>query len=402
MKAVIAGGGIGGLTAALCLEKFGWDVVVLEQSAELGEVGAGIQISPNAMKVYEALDVDRVLADTTFHPEGIELRMGESGMRLIRAEFSNASAARWGSPYLHVHRADLMSVLESVLNARKPEAIRLGAAVKSYAQDGSGVVVSLTTGEDVCGDILIGADGIHSAVREQMLGPDAPEFTGNVAWRAVVPVERLGQDVPDPVACAWMGRGKHAVTYLLRRGELANLVAVVERDDWTKESWSEPGSREQALSDFKDWHPTITRILEETDGLFRWALFDRKPLLRWTDDQVALIGDAAHPMLPFMAQGAAMAIEDAWALAALVSEAKDLPGALRTYERLRKARASQVQAASRANAKTFHQRTSFGRLKNYGPMWLAGRVAPGIGLQRQDWVYSYDIVKEAAALTAPH
>ena len=229
-----------------------------------------------------------------------------------------------------------------------------------------------------------------------MHGPDKPVFTGNVAWRSVVPVERLGSDVPNPVAGAWMGRGKHAVTYLLRGGKLANLVAVVERDDWTKEGWSQRGSQEEALKDFAEWHPTIARIIAESDELYRWALFDREPLATWTDGRVALMGDAAHPMLPFMAQGAAMAVEDAWAIAALATGAADLERALGRYQKLRLKRASAVQAGSRANAKTFHKRTGFERLKTYGPMWLAGRVAPGIGLTRLDTIYSYNIVSEAS------
>jgi len=391
MKAIVAGGGIGGLTVALCFNHFGWDVEVLEKSSELSEVGAGIQVSPNAMKVFEALGLSEALAERGFRPEAIELRMGMSGMHLIRAPLGEVVEARWGSPYLHIHRADLISVLQAALEARDCD-------VTGYEWDEKSAVAELADGEYVSGDILIGADGIHSAIRTQMHGPDSPVFTGNVAWRSVVPVERLGGDVPNPVAGAWMGRGKHAVTYLLRGGELANLVAVVERDNWTKEGWAEQGRREEALEDFAGWHPTITRLIEESDELFRWALFDRPPLDSWTDGRVAIMGDAAHPMLPFMAQGAAMAIEDAWALAALVSRADNIERALTDYQRLRFGRASGVQAGSRANAKTFHKRTMMGRLQTYGPMWLAGRVSPSIGLVRQDQIYGYDIVTEAAKL----
>ena len=393
-EALIAGGGIGGLTAALCLRAHGWDVTVLEKAPDLAEVGAGLQLSPNAMKVFEALGLDGTLAATGFTPEGIEVRMGESGMRLLHAPLGKTAVDRWGSPYLHIHRADLLDCLAQQLDSRAPGALRLGTAVTRYGQDGAGVTAVLETGETLSGDVLIGADGIHSAIRACMLGPDKPAFTGNVAWRAVVPVDRLGADTPPPVACAWMGRGKHAVTYCLRGGALANLVAVVERDDWTTESWTEAGTREEALADFTGWHPIITRLIEEADGLFRWALFDRPPLTTWTDGRVALMGDAAHPMLPFMAQGAAMAIEDAWAMAACLCGDTDVPGALTAYQARRHARATAVQTGSRANAKTFHQRTALGRLKTYGPMWLAGRIAPSIGLMRQDWVYGYDVVAD--------
>lgn len=390
-KAVIAGGGIGGLTAALCFHHQGWSVEVCEKSLELGEVGAGIQISPNAMKVFEALGLDDALLEVGFRPEGIELRMGESGLRLIHTMLGDAALNRWGSPYLHIHRADLISVLQSALLERAPNAVRLDAAVEKYQCDSDRVTVTLATGDSVTGDLLIGADGIHSAIRTQMLGPDQPRFTGNVAWRSVVPIERLGEHAPDPVACAWMGRGKHAVTYLLRRGKLANLVAVVEREDWTKESWTEPGRREDALRDFAGWHPIVTRLIEESDQLFRWALFDRAPLERWVEDKVAILGDAAHPMLPFMAQGAAMAIEDAWVLAARVAREGPTLTALKSYEKIRFARASGVQSGSRANAGTFHMRTPLQRLTTYGPMWLAGKIVPQALTKRHDRLYGYDV-----------
>ena len=399
MKAVIIGGGIGGLTAALCCQHIGWDVTVLERASELAGMGAGIQISPNAMKVFEALGLSEALDHVGFRPEAIELRMGRSGHRLIRAPLGPTAMARWGAPYLHIHRADLIKVLRTALQARASSALQLGMDVQAYSEEDAGACALMADGTHIAGDVVIGADGIHSGVRRQMIGPDAPVFTGNVAWRAVVPVERLGTDRPDPVAGAWMGRGKHAVTYLLAGGKLANLVAVVERDDWTGESWSERGDRAEALADFAGWHPKVRRILEQADSLYRWALFDRPPLDSWTQGHTTLIGDAAHPMLPFMAQGAAMAIEDGWALAAKLSQQKDnIPAALASFETLRQKRANRIQAGSRSNAKTFHQRSFAGRLVTYGPMWLAGRIAPQIGLARQDPVYGYDIVHEAGAL----
>lgn len=397
MKAIIAGGGIGGLTAALCLVHFGWDVEVLEQSPELGDVGAGIQLSPNAMKVYAALGLVAALERAAFRPEAISLRMGESGMRLLSSALGKKAEVRWGAPYLHCHRADLINVLQEALAETGAASVSLGQSVQAYRQDGDDVSVQLASGEVRQASVLIGADGIHSVIRAQMLGSDSPVFTGNVAWRAVVPVARLGQHAPDPAATAWMGRGKHAVTYLLRGGQLANLVAVVERDDWTMEGWREPGDKAAALADFDGWHPIVTRLLEETDTLYRWALFDRPPLAQWTDGYVALLGDAAHPMLPFMAQGAAMAIEDAWALAAHLSRNENKTDALVAYQAVRHKRASTVQAASRANAKTFHQCTLAGQLKTYGPMWLAGHIWPAIGRMRQDWVYGYDIVSALAS-----
>ena len=397
MKIIVSGAGIGGLTAALCFIQQGAEVTVLERAPELGDVGAGIQVPPNAMKVFENLGLDNELAKIAFRPEAIEARMGRSGLGLFNIPLADAAIARWGAPYLHIHRADYIAVLETALRKQAPSAIQLEAELVSYSQNKTCVTALLVDGTEVTGDVLIGADGIHSPIRENMLGPQAPVFTGNVAWRAVVPIEKLGDLPPRPTACAWMGAGKHCVTYRLRRGELANLVAVVERDNWTaesrSESWVERGTHEEALADFQGWHPTITRILSEATELYRWALFDRAPLQTWIDGRVALLGDAAHPMLPFMAQGAAMAVEDGFVLANELAKANDVRQGLYAYQQKRLKRTAVVQAGSRANAKTFHRRSLATQLATYGPMWLAGKIAPTVIHARQDWLYGHDVTK---------
>ena len=393
MKILISGGGIGGLAAALCFLHHGAEVTVLEQAPELGEVGAGIQIPPNAMKVFAALGLDAALAETAFEPEAIEARMGRSGLELFHIPLGENAVKRWGAPYLHIHRADYISVLAKALRDESPDGLHLGAEIIDYTQTEDAVEVQLADGRRITGDALIGADGIHSPVREQMLGAEKPIFTGNVAWRAVVPMAALGADGPRPTACAWMGPGKHCVTYRLRRGTLANFVGVVERDDWTTESWTERGTREAALADFEGWHPTITRMLGEADALYRWALFDRAPLPQWVNGRVGLLGDAAHPMLPFMAQGAAMAVEDAWVVAREVTQKPSPARGLEAYQHLRQTRTGRVQAGSRANAKTFHKRTWAGQLATYGPMWLAGKFAPMAVHKRQDPLYGYDVTR---------
>ena len=393
MKILISGGGIGGLTAALCFLHHGAEVAVLERAPKLGEVGAGIQIPPNAMKVFAALGLDAALAETAFRPLAIEARMGRSGRELFNIPLAEHAVKRWGAPYLHIHRTDYIAVLAAALRAQSPDALQLGSEVTDYSQTEDTVEVQLADGRRISGDALIGADGIHSPVREQMLGAEKPIFTGNIAWRAVVPMAALGAHAPRPTACVWMGPGKHCVTYRLRRGTLANFVGVVERDDWTTESWTERGTREEALADFADWHPTITRLLGEADRLYRWALFDRAPLPRWVDGRVALLGDAAHPMLPFMAQGAAMAVEDAWVVAREMTQKTSPARGLEAYQHLRQTRASRVQAGSRANAKTFHKRTRLGQLATYGPMWLAGKFAPMALHTRQDLIYGHDVTR---------
>lgn len=391
MKVLIAGAGIGGLSTALCCLHHGLDPLVIERADTLSEVGAGIQIPPNAMRIFNRLGMRDRIARDSFAPDAIEARMGRSGRKLFRIPLQDYAQNRWGAPYLHIHRADYIQALADALLDRAPDALKLARTIQSYERTAQGVTLHCADGQSITGDVLIGADGIHSAIRKQMLGPDQPRFTGNVAWRAVVPMSTLGDLAPPPTACLWMGPNRHAVTYRLRRGELANLVAVVERNDWQDEAWSAQGDTADALADFAGWDPIITRILERADTLYRWALFDRDPLPRWTDGPVALLGDAAHPMLPFLAQGAAMAVEDSWAVAAELAASPDNPpAALRRYQNRRFDRTARVQKGSRANAKTFHKATRRSQLLTYGPIWLAGRIVPTAIHARQDWLYSHD------------
>ncbi len=394
MKVLIAGGGIGGLTTALCCLQRGHEVTVLEQAEALLEIGAGLQLSPNAMQVMQALGLREKLETRAFRPEAGELRMGRSGMKVFSFALADAADKRWNAPYLHIHRADLVSVLSGAIKDYPSGSIELSSKLAGYEQTDNQVTAHLEGGASVQGDVLIGADGIHSVIREHMHGPDAPRFTGNVAWRATVPVERLGEHRPPRTACAWVGRGRHAVTYLLRCGDLANFVGVVETSEPGSETWTQQGDKASAIKDFTGWHPVITTILQQSDTLYRWALYDRAPLERWTDGRVALLGDAAHPMLPFMAQGAAMAIEDAYVLAKHLEDGAAAKDDLIAYQDSRFERTRRVQAASRANSNIFHRKSALTRLATYGPMWLAGRVSPGFYSARQDWIYGHDVTSE--------
>lgn len=391
MRILIAGGGIGGLTAGLAFQKAGHEVVVLEQAPQIAEVGAGLQISPNGMKVLDALGVSARVARDAFRPRAQELRLGRSGLRIFSIPLREASQARWRGEYLHIHRADLIEALQGALRDRAPDALQLGARVSGYQAAGAGVTVQLESGLQVSGDLLVGADGIHSAVRQQMLGPDKPRYTGNAAWRAVVPVSKLGDYPPPETACVWAGKRRHAVTYRLRRGSLANFVGVVESAEAGDESWTAVGAREQALKDFRGWNPVILRIIDEAPLLLRWALYDRPELPKWHDGRAVLLGDACHPMLPFLAQGAVMAIEDAFILAREVSRGAELGASLAAYEAQRKPRASRVQAAARRNAALFHRSNMIYQLGTYGPMWTAGKFLPGAVHGRHDWLYGHDV-----------
>jgi len=325
MRALIAGGGIGGLTAALCLLHHGIDIQVFEQAEALEEVGAGIQLSPNALKVFEALGIGDEIVDRGFLPEFIEARMGLSGRKVFNIPLQETTKVSWGSPYIHIHRADLLDVLKNALNSVSPSLLSLGSKIESYENIANYVTAITSGGDRFTGDLLIGADGIHSNMREQMLGQSKPDYTGNKAWRFVVPTHLVKGEKPNPSACVWMGPGRHAVTYYLREGELINFVGVVEESESGSENWFQKGVKSDVLADFKGWHPVISNIIEaaKPDAIFKWGLYDRNPLPKWTDRRVALLGDACHPMLPFLAQGAAMAIEDSWSMARSLVESKD-------------------------------------------------------------------------------
>lgn len=392
LNCLIAGGGIGGLTTALCLHHFGHKVSMFEQSDEISEVGAGLQISPNGMKVFEKLGLADALLQKGFQPEALEMRQGQTGHTIFTIPLDHAALKRWGAPYLHIHRADLVEVLKTALIKRAPDSLHIGKTVSGYSQAGNSVTVSLKNGSPCTGDVLVGCDGIHSTIRRQMLGPGSARFTGCVAWRATVPIDRLGDLAPPPTASVWVGPGRHAVTYRLRAGELANLVAVVERDDWTSESWSERGTRKAALADFEGWHPIITNLINQAEDHFLWALYDRPALPRWSDGRVALLGDACHPMLPFAAQGAVMAIEDSWVLAQALSKAPDTPSqALKSYFSQRIHRATSVQKQGWANMRTFHRRSPLMQIATYAPMQMVGRFAPGLIRANRDKLYGYDV-----------
>ena len=368
------------------------DAHVFEQSPTFGESGAGIQLSPNCVRVLHDLGLEERLRRIAFLPEGTEMRDWKSGKMISTNALGDSAVAAYGFPYYHVHRADLMGAL--VEHARDQPNVHLhpGSRCKGFASTADGVEARFENGNDQqihSGALLIGADGIHSHTRAQLFGAEAPRFTGNVAWRGLVPVERLPKGLVHPVASVWMGPGKHFVHYYVRSGMLINCVCVVEKTGWEVESWTQRGDRDELKRDFAGWHETVQLLIDnmDADGCYKWALFDRRPMPKWSDGRVTLLGDACHPTLPFMAQGAAMAIEDAAVLSVCVAPTNDVPEALRRYESLRRARTSRIQLGSRGNAKLFHLRPPYSWLRNRALSRARGNV--------MDWVFRYDAVNAA-------
>ena len=379
----VVGGGIGGLTAALCLARAGHNVQVFEQTDESVATGAGIQVSPNAARVLHHLGLQDALMTKGFLPKATQMRSWRSGRVISETTLGDVALERYGAPYYHIHRADLMDMLVSAVSAEPTIRLNVASRITSFSQDATGV--RLVAGEhEHQVDLLIGADGIHSSVRACLWGDQQADFTGNVAWRMLVPVNRLPEGLIAPNATVWWGPGKHFVHYLVKGGDYVNCVCVVEKAEWQAESWVAAGSMSELQADFAGWHDTIQQLLDQTDDgtLFKWGLFDRAPMRTWGIDRVSLLGDACHPTLPFMAQGAAMAIEDAAVLANCFSNGADVVAALRRYEDLRKARTAGVQRGSRRNATVFH----LSGLK----AWLRDRAASKAGKHSMDHLYRYD------------
>ncbi len=390
MKVVVAGAGIGGLCAAIALTKVGFEVEVIERAPALTEVGAGIQLSPNAVKGLAGLGVAEAVLAVASQPLTLEMRIGKTGEKVFSIPIAKDARKRYEAPYIHVHRADLIEILKRAAEFAGVQ-LRMNARVSAYVREDTGLKIGLDNGTIVSADLLVGADGSRSTVRKQMLGEDQARYTGAVAWRLTVPAD-VAPDLPHS-AIVWAGPGKHAVTYRVRRGELINFVGVVETERWREESWTQPGDLTELAADFGGWAPPIPDIIAAADGAHVWALFDRDPLSRWSDDRVTLLGDACHAMPPFQAQGAAMAIEDAIVLAKCLQAEGVSPGSLLKYEKLRKPRTSRVLNSARSNMGVFHRSNAWSQAATYGPMKVADMLFPQFIRSRQDWIYGYDVRK---------
>ncbi len=348
----VIGAGVGGITAALILLDAGFDVHVYEQAPALAEVGAALQVTPNASRILHRLGLADALADVGVRSLAWHHRRWDDGRTLLLTPLGGALEARFGFPHYQLRRADLLAVLLRALPAKR---LHVGRRFAAFVDHGDRVEVRFADGHLLDVDVLIGADGIHSTVRTQLFGPQAPRFTGCAAVRALIPADRVRDLALETTSQVWMGPGKHLVHYFVSGGRLLNVVAVMERETWTRESWSDRGNPADAVAAFEGWHPQVRRVLEAVDDVYIWALLDRAPMPRWSIGRVTLLGDACHAMLPFMAQNAAQAVEDAATLTACLAERHtDLGDALVRYERLRIARTARLQALSAQNKARFH------------------------------------------------
>ncbi len=367
----IVGAGIGGLAAAALLERAGHEVNVYEQTPRFARVGAGIQMAPNAVKVLRGLGIEDGLRRIAFQSDVALSREWNTGEITSTLALGREVEARYGAPYLFLHRADLHAAIHAIV---PPGVVHLNRKLSRFDASPRGVTLTFADGSQAKADALIGADGVHSAVRGALLGPERAHFTGRIAYRTTYPAARLGTPI-TPARTKWWGHDRHMVVYYVTaaRDELYFVTSVPESAEWmTPESWSAKGDIEELRAAYAGFHPEVQAVIDATSEVYKWALFERDPLPRWSEGRVVLLGDACHPMTPYMAQGAASALEDAAVLSRCLEgiDVDGLPQAFRLYEATRKPRASAIQASSSANT------------------WLRGSTDPG-------WVYGYD------AWTAP-
>lgn len=393
---LIAGAGMGGLALALALLRHGYDVDVYEEAPILAEVGAGIQISANGTRVLDWLGCGDGFTKYGWEPKGKEVRLWNTGETWPLFDLGVESVARYGFPYIMFHRADLHTMLLDGVEALKPDAVHLGCLCTGFDQDASGVTLRIEGGETARGDVLIGADGVKSRIREALFGPDKPRYMGVIAWRGLIPAETLPADLIRPVGTNWIGPGGHIVHYFLRRGELLNVAAHVERQAWTAESWTTEGDRDEMHRDFEGWHADIHTMIDLIAKPFILGLHGREPLMKWGEGRVSLLGDACHPTLPFLAQGAQMAFEDAVVLTrCLEASGGALEDALRRYEQVRNERTRKIVQGSSENTTRFHNPALADRDTAFA--FVNEQWAPERVMERYEWLFEYDATSVAVA-----
>jgi salicylate hydroxylase len=383
-KVLIAGAGLGGLVAAACLMKRGFQVRIFEQAPKLGEVGAGIQQSANSVKVLYDLGLREALEQVGVKPKDYEFRRFDTGELLHKIPFASAHERNHGTPYYHLHRADFHQILLDKVLSMDPRCLALNAKATGFSETRQGVTLKLADGSTASGDVLVGADGIKSAIRAQIAGETPAKYTGYVAWRLTVPREKLPRDIMELVGTVWCGPRNHCVVYWLRRGSLLNFAGCPEDASWDEESWTQRRPWGELKAAYAGWHPKIQAIIDaaERDECYRWSLFDRKPIRRWSTERATLLGDAAHPTLPFIAQGACMAIEDGAVLARALEGADSVREALELYQRARVERCARVVMESAEHGGLYHIKDSEEMKRAFADR--------NIAQERAQWLFNYD------------
>jgi salicylate hydroxylase len=383
-RVLIAGGGVGGLTAAIALGRRGIESEVLERSGFIEESGAGIQLGPNATRALASLGALDAIEAAAFRPEAIAIFDGLTGRRLSSVPLGHAEQ-RYRAPYLTLHRADLHAGLYAVARSLSSVTLKPGFSIDALDAQAGDVVVRATDGAEAKGTALIGADGLWSTIRPLVMPEASLRFTGHTAWRTLLPRKALPSPFDAPIVGLWLGPRSHLVHYPVRGGDELNVVAVTEGGA-ALQGWNQPGSSDSLLANFARWSKDSKSLLESAPSWRSWSLYSLADLRAWTSGRVALLGDAAHPVLPYLAQGAALAVEDALTLAACIAAGPDnLSAALRRYEALRRPRAARIERLSRSYGRLYHLRGALRLVRNF----LLERRSEAHALKRLDWLYGY-------------
>jgi salicylate hydroxylase len=380
-RIAVIGAGIGGLAVAAALAQAGIGCEVFEQATYLAQVGAGIQLAPNAVRLLHRLGLRRHLSSVGVRPDAIHLRHWDDGRTIARTPLADCETV-FGAPYYAVHRADLHRGLLELL---PPGTVRLGLRCEAIEEQDDGVELTLSGGHACRASLVIGADGIHSVVRAALTS-DRPRFSGQLIYRGLVAAEKVPFLVEEPAVRLWLGPGQHCVSYPVSGGRQVSFGATQQTATGGDESWSAQGEIADVREAYHGWHPEVRKLLGAADTVGRWALHDRDTISRWSTSRLTLVGDAAHPMLPFLAQGANQAVEDAVVLALCLQQhgLDDIETALDRYQQLRVPRTTEVHTRSRANTKTLH--LADGPDQSERDTTLGG----GSGLAAQEWLYGYD------------
>jgi salicylate hydroxylase len=386
---IVGGAGIGGLTASLAIARNGFRVTVLEQAERLEETGAGIQLSPNAARTLIDLGLGEALRRRAVAPEVLRVRKAANGREIVRMPLGRLVEDRYGAPYWSIHRGDLQAALSGAVANQPDITLRLGMRMDDHVVHPNGITVSASHGGrwDERGIALIAADGIWSQTRERLGFPGPPQFSGRIAWRALVPAKDVAPEFRAPEVNLWLGRDAHLVHYPVKAGTAVNIVLIMD-DTWNAPGWSVPAGRDELLPRLSTryWAPQALALVGRPEAWLKWALFRRRPLMRWSKGCVTLIGDAAHPMLPYLAQGAAMAIEDAAVLAqCLARMPDDVPRALRGYGAVRRGRARKVQRLAARNGNRYHLAGAVGFVRDTVMRAMGGTRL----LRNYDWLYDW-------------
>jgi 2-polyprenyl-6-methoxyphenol hydroxylase-like FAD-dependent oxidoreductase len=384
-RVIVIGAGIGGIAAAAALRKLGVEVAVYERASDLGEVGAGVQLGPNGVKVLRALGLDPTLEGLAFEPTEIVSVDWQTASQRFRQPLKAIATKQFGAPYLTAHRADL----HRLLRAKVPDSvITLNARCTAVSSSDRGAVATFADGSTVDADLIVGADGIRSVVRECLFGAAPARFTEQIGWRAILPIElvptRVGPDksvrIERTEYVGWIGPVGHVICYPIRGGNLYNMFVGRVSSEWAEESWTAPSNKEEMLTAFAGWNEALLGMLSNVQHVFKWGIYDRDPLTQWTRGRVTLLGDAAHPMMPTLAQGASITLEDAYTFARNVARyANDPVATLKGYEseRIDRARRVQLQARDQFNN---------------------NRKQPAPPPLSRDWIFQHDATAEPMAL----